>query len=209
VDQGRPVVRRAVVDDPEHPPGRGIGFGGHDFGDQVGRTQANWRACASRTSVASPVPTSCSSANWWMVSTIEYRVRPADRRAISIDLRAVGQAVCMRSIERAPAHRADRGRCTHPNHRIRLPRKSFGGRIHRRTPNTAAAAPFRRRRGGRKTTRPRGAAFGGVPARAATRPAAGIGDLDDLVPRWRSSTPSTRRPVRWPRESRRGADKSQ
>src|SRR5260370_36215178 len=31
-----PLVRGAGVDDPEPPPGRGVGLGGHDFGDQVG-----------------------------------------------------------------------------------------------------------------------------------------------------------------------------
>jgi hypothetical protein len=36
----------------------------------------------------------------------------------------------------------------------------------------------------------------------------GIGDRGDPALRLRSSTPSGRRPVRWPRESRRGADKS-
>ena len=55
---------------------------------------------------------------------------------------------------------------------------------------------------------PRGAAFGGVPGRAATRPAAGTGDRDDRAPRRRSSTPSARPPTRSPTECRRGADKS-
>ena len=40
-----------------------------------------------RTSVASPLATSCSSANWRIVSSIENRVRPDDRSAMSSDLR--------------------------------------------------------------------------------------------------------------------------
>ena len=108
----------------------------------------------------------------------------------------------------APARRADPGRRSRRSHRIRLPRRRFGGRIHRRTPNTAPAAPFPRRRGGRRTTPPRGAACGGVPGRAVTRPAAGTGDRDDHAPRWRSSTPSARPPTRWPTGSRRGGGRS-
>ena len=83
----------------------------------------------------------------------------------------------------APAHRADRGWRSRRGHRIRLPRRRFGGRIRPRTPNTAPAAPFRRRREGRRTRPPRGAASGGVPVRAASRPAAGTGDQDDHAPR--------------------------
>ncbi len=44
-------------------------------------------ACAVRTSATSPRATSCSSANWRIVSNIENRVRPEDRSAISSDLR--------------------------------------------------------------------------------------------------------------------------
>ena len=55
---------------------------------------------------------------------------------------------------------------------------------------------------------PRGAACGGVPARAGTRPAAGTGDRDDHGPHWPSSTPSARPPTRWPAVSRRGVGRS-
>ena len=37
--------------------------------------------------MASPLATSCSSANWRIVSNIENRVRPADRSAVTSDLR--------------------------------------------------------------------------------------------------------------------------
>src|ERR1700758_1655821 len=70
----------------------------------------------------------------------------------------------------APEHPADPGRCSHHVHRIRLPRKRFGGRIHRRTPNTFATKTFRRHREGHKTTPPRAAASGGVPAPVVTPP---------------------------------------
>ena len=95
----------------------------------------------------------------------------------------------------APARRADPGWRSH--HRNPLRRRRFRGRIRRRTPNTGPAAPFPRRRAGRRTTPPRGAAFGGVPGRAGSRPAAGTADRDDHAPRWRSSTPSARPPTRW------------
>jgi len=55
-----------------------------------------------------------------------------------------------------PARRADRGRRSHRRHRNRLPRRHFGDQIHRRTPNSAPAAPSPRHRGGRRTTPPRG-----------------------------------------------------
>ena len=108
----------------------------------------------------------------------------------------------------APARRADPGWRSRRGRRIRPPRRRFGGRIRRRTPNTAPAASFPRRRGGRRTTPPRGAACGGVPARAVIRPAAGTGDRDDHGPRWPSSTPSARPPTRWPAVSRRGVGRS-
>ena len=108
----------------------------------------------------------------------------------------------------APARPADPARRSRRSHRIRLPRRHFGGRTHPRTPNTAPAATSPRRRGGRRTTPPRGAACGGVPARAASRPAAGTADRDDHAPRSPSSTPSARPPTRWPAVSRRGAGRS-
>ena len=108
----------------------------------------------------------------------------------------------------APAHPADPGWRSRRGRRIRLPRRRFGGRIHRRTPNTVPAASFPRRRAGRRTTPPRGAACGGAPGRAVTRPAAGTGHRDDHAPRWRSSTPSAKPPTRSPTESRPGAGRS-
>ena len=81
----------------------------------------------------------------------------------------------------APARRVDPGWRT--RRRSPSPLTRLRGRIRLRTPSTLPAAPFRRRRAGRRTTAPRGAVFGGVPARAATRPAAGTGRRDDRVPR--------------------------
>jgi hypothetical protein len=54
----------------------------------------------------------------------------------------------------------------------------------------------------------RGAACGGVPARAGSRPAAGTADRDGHEPRSPSSKPSARPPARWPTGSRRGAGSS-
>ena len=42
----------------------------------------------------------------------------------------------------APARRADRGWRSRRSHRIRPPRRRFGGRIRRRTPNTVASSVF-------------------------------------------------------------------
>ena len=53
----------------------------------VGFTPGEVASWAVRTSVASPRATSCSSANWRIVSSIENRVRPDDRSATSSDLR--------------------------------------------------------------------------------------------------------------------------
>ena len=48
---------------------------------------AKWRACAARAVAAAPCAASCSSANWRIVSSIENRVRPAERPVTSSDLR--------------------------------------------------------------------------------------------------------------------------
>src|ERR1700722_12064732 len=48
---------------------------------------AKYRECASRISDASPRATSCCSANWRIVSSIENRVRPEILSATSSDLR--------------------------------------------------------------------------------------------------------------------------
>ena len=98
----------------------------------------------------------------------------------------------------APTRRADRGRRSRRSHRIRyraraLEVESTG---EHRTPLQQRLLP--RRRAGHRTTPPRGAASGGVPARAGSRPAAGTADRDDHAPRWRSSTPSARPPTRSP-----------
>ena len=108
----------------------------------------------------------------------------------------------------APARPADPGRRSRRRHRIRPPRRRFGGRIRRRTPNTVPAATFPHRRAGRRTMPPRGAASGGAPGRAVTRPAAGTADRDDHGPRPPSSTPSARPPTRSPTGSRRGDGRS-
>ena len=53
----------------------------------VGFTPGEVASMGGPTSVASPPATSCSSANWRIVSNIENRVRPDDRSAMSSDLR--------------------------------------------------------------------------------------------------------------------------
>ena len=108
----------------------------------------------------------------------------------------------------APARRADQGRRSRRSHRVRQPRKHFEDRTRLRTPNTAPAAPSRHRRAGRKTTPPHDAACDAAAGPAASRPATGTADRDGHGPPSRSSTPSVRRPTRWPTESHRGDDKS-
>ena len=95
-----------------------------------------------------------------MVSSIENRVRSADRSATNSDLRT-----------RASSRSRTANSSTEPADRA----GALPGRIRRRRPNTVAAAPFRRRRAGHTTTERRGAASGGAPARAATRRAVGTG----------------------------------
>ena len=71
-----------------------------------------------------PDATSCSSANWRMVSSIENRVRPDERSATSSDLRTSASStssVANSSSEPATAH-------------------APAGRIRRRTPNTVASS---------------------------------------------------------------------
>ena len=107
--------------------------------------------CGARSS-ANRRCTSCSSANWRMVSNIEKRVRSDDGRRP----------------ERLAHQRIEQVQCRQVRHQIRPPRTLRPGRIRRRTPNTMSTGPFRRRRADRRTTAPRLAASGGVPGRAAT-----------------------------------------
>ena len=72
---GEPVVRLPLSG--AVPQGQDVGFAP---GEVAGSARL-------RTSVASPRATSCSSANWRIVSSIENRVRPEDLSATSSDLR--------------------------------------------------------------------------------------------------------------------------
>ncbi len=137
---------------------------------------------------ASPRVASCSSANWRIVSSIEYRVRPDERSATSSDLRT---------------NASSRSSTANSSIRNPLQRRHFRDQIHRRTPNSSPAVPSPRRQAGRTTTALRGAAFGDVPVRGVTRPAAGTADRDGHAPRPRSSTPSAMPPARRPTGCRR------
>ncbi len=122
-----------------------------------------------RASVASPRVASCSSANWRIVSSIENRVWPDDRSAMTNDLRT--KASSRSSVVKSSSNP--------------IPHRHFRGRIRRRTPNTVPAASSPDRRAGRTTTARRGAVSGGVPVRGVTPPAAGTDDRDGRAPRWR------------------------
>ena len=142
---------------------------------------------AVRASSASPACTSCSSANWRIVSSIENRVRPMDGRPRA--------ATCAQANRADPAWRTRR----RSRHRACAPARS------KPPANTEqrCSSAFSAHRAGRRTTARRGAASDGVPVRGATRPAAGSGHRAGRAPRWPSSTPCAPRPTRSPAGSRR------
>ena len=157
---------------------------------------AKYREWAARISDASPRATSCSSANWRIVSSIENRVRPDDRSATSSDLRT--------SASSRSRMAKSSGSSGIPRRRRRFARSNPPANTEHRSSSAFSGVV-------EQVVGPRhGVAQGVVAFQAAprARPAAGTDDRDDHAPRWRSSTPSARPPTRWPTGSRRGGGRS-
>ncbi len=133
----------------------------------AGSRAAKYWACAVRAASAAPVRTSCSSANCRMVSSMENRVREDVGEATKSDLRTSAS-----SMSRVA---------------IRLPNCATAHAAAKSNPPAKTEQRFnsvsRQRRAGRRTTAPRGAAFGGAPARAVNPRAAGIGHRGGPVAR--------------------------
>ena len=163
---------------------------GQDVGFAPGEVP---RVGGPRFRTASPLATSCSSANWRIVSSIEYRVRPDDRSATNSDLRT--SASSRSRMANLPIIGATtRAGALRPNPPANTERRSRN--------------VFWRRRDGRRTTPPRGAVFGGVQAAPGPdqQPEPLIETITHLA--GRSSTPSARPPTRWPTGSRRVCGRS-
>ena len=85
---GGPPERGAQVGQLDGEPVVGLPLSGAvPQGQDVGFTPGEVAGMRGPDLVASPRATSCSSANWRIVSSIENRVRPDDRSATSSDLR--------------------------------------------------------------------------------------------------------------------------